>query len=61
MIPTYSTFGGNQPEKSESSGKRKRRIIHSEVQKIEGVTTGSVGTDTNRKVVVYPAKQPKEQ
>ena len=38
-----------------------RRIIHSEVQKIEGVTTGSVGTDANRKVVVYPAKQPKEQ
>ncbi len=35
-----------------------RRIIHSEIQKIEGVTTGSVGTDTNRKVVVYPDKRP---
>ena len=39
-----------------------RRIIHSEIQKIDGVTTSSVGTDTNRKVVVYPAKRaPKEE
>lgn len=30
-----------------------RRIIHSEVQNIEGVTTSSVGTDSNRRVVIY--------
>lgn len=35
-----------------------RRIIHSEVQKIDGVTTSSVGSDSNRKVVIYPAKRP---
>lgn len=31
-----------------------RRIIHSEVQLIEGVSTNSVGTDNNRKIVIYP-------
>lgn len=31
-----------------------RRIIHSEVQGIEGVSTNSVGSDNNRKVVIYP-------
>ncbi len=31
-----------------------RRIIHSEVQNIEGVSTNSVGTDNNRKIVIYP-------
>ncbi len=31
-----------------------RRIIHSEVQKIEGVTTFSVGADDNRKIVISP-------
>lgn len=30
-----------------------RRIIHSEVQKIEGVSTNSVGADNNRKIVIY--------
>ena len=30
-----------------------RRIIHSEVQKIEGVATNSIGTDNARKVVIY--------
>lgn len=30
-----------------------RRIIHSEIQDIEGVCTTSVGSDDNRKVVVY--------
>ena len=30
-----------------------RRIIHSEVQKIEGVSTNSIGSDNNRKVVMY--------
>ena len=29
-----------------------RRIIHSEVQNIAGVTTNSVGSDNNRRVVV---------
>jgi len=30
-----------------------RRIIHSEVQNIEGVATNSIGSDGNRKVVMY--------
>lgn len=30
-----------------------RRIIHSEIQLIEGVSTNSVGTDGNRRVVVF--------
>lgn len=30
-----------------------RRIIHSEIQNIEGVSTNSVGADNNRKVVIY--------
>lgn len=30
-----------------------RRIIHSEVQSIEGVSTNSVGSDNNRKIVIY--------
>ena len=30
-----------------------RRIIHSEVQKIEGVATNSIGSENNRKVVMY--------
>lgn len=30
-----------------------RRIIHSEVQKIEGVSTNSIGSDNNRKIVIY--------
>ena len=33
-----------------------RRIIHSRIQGIEGVTTRSVGTDLGRKVVIYPEK-----
>lgn len=31
-----------------------RRIIHSEVQKIDGVTTYSVGQDDDRKIVISP-------
>ncbi len=31
-----------------------RRIIHSEIQGIAGVTTNSIGTENNRKVVIYP-------
>ena len=30
-----------------------RRIIHSEIQQISGVSTNSIGTDNNRKVVVF--------
>ncbi len=30
-----------------------RRIIHSEVQSVEGVSTNSVGVDANRRVVIY--------
>lgn len=30
-----------------------RRIIHSEVQNISGVTTISVGSDTDRKIIIY--------
>ena len=30
-----------------------RRIIHSEVQKIDGVSTNSIGSENNRKVVMY--------
>ena len=42
-----------------------RRIIHSEVQGIEGVSTNSVGADNNRKIVIYltdkkPAAIPEE-
>ena len=34
-----------------------RRIIHSEIQKIEGVTTHSIGTDNERRVVISIEKQ----
>ena len=30
-----------------------RRIIHSEIQQIEGVSTKSIGADNNRKIVIY--------
>ncbi len=30
-----------------------RRIIHSEIQNIEGVSTNSIGSDNNRKVVIF--------
>ena len=30
-----------------------RRIIHSEIQKIEGVSTNSIGAENNRKIVIY--------
>jgi len=35
-----------------------RRIIHSEVQGIEGVTTNSIGVDNNRKVVIHLEDKP---
>jgi len=31
-----------------------RRIIHSEIQDIEGVMTTSIGTDNERKIIIYP-------
>ena len=38
-----------------------RRIIHSEIQSIEGVSTASVGSDNNRKVIIYLVdKKPEE-
>ncbi len=38
-----------------------RRIIHSEVQGIEGVSTNSIGSDNNRKIVIFLTdKRPKE-
>ena len=30
-----------------------RRIIHSEIQNIQGVTTTSVGADNNRKIIIF--------
>ena len=37
-----------------------RRIIHSEIQNIEGVSTNSVGSDSNRKIVIFLTdKKPK--
>lgn len=38
-----------------------RRIIHSEIQDIEGVSTNSVGSDSNRKVVIYLVKKSAEE
>ena len=44
-----------------------RRIIHSEIQNVEGVSTNSIGTDNNRRIVIYleetgaPAPQPKKK
>ena len=38
-----------------------RRIIHSEIQGIEGVSTNSIGSDNHRKIVVYLTdKKPRE-
>ena len=43
-----------------------RRIIHSEIQGIDGVSTNSIGSDNNRKIVIYltekkaPAKEAEE-
>ena len=34
-----------------------RRVIHSEAQKIDGVTTNSVGSENNRRVVIIPEKK----
>ena len=37
-----------------------RRIIHSEIQNIEGVSTNSIGSDNNRKIVIFLTdKKPK--
>lgn len=36
-----------------------RRIIHSEIQGMEGVSTNSIGSDNNRKIVIYLTDAPK--
>ena len=41
----------------ETMPSHERRIIHSEVQKIDGVTTNSVGSENNRRVVIFPEKK----
>ena len=38
-----------------------RRIIHSEIQNIEGVSTNSIGSENNRKVVIYLTDKKKSQ
>ncbi len=38
-----------------------RRIIHSEVQGIEGVSTNSIGSDNNRKIVIYLTAEKKAE
>ena len=30
-----------------------RRIIHSEIQNIEGVSTNSIGSENNRRIVIF--------
>ena len=38
-----------------------RRIIHSEIQKMEGISTNSIGSDNNRKIVIFLTdKKPRE-
>ena len=38
-----------------------RRIIHSEIQKMDGIPTNSIGSDNNRKIVIFLTdKKPKE-
>ena len=37
-----------------------RRIIHSEVQSIPGVSTNSIGAENNRRVVIFPDKETEE-
>lgn len=38
-----------------------RRIIHSEVQGVEGVSTRSIGVDSNRRVVIFLEDEPFEE
>ena len=38
-----------------------RRIIHTEVQGIEGVTTYSIGSDADRRIVIALDKKPKNR
>lgn len=44
----------HRPTTLEPMNPYERRIIHSEVQNIEGVGTYSVGSDDNRKIVICP-------
>jgi spoIIIJ-associated protein len=34
-----------------------RRIIHSEIQKLEGVSTRSIGAENNRRVIIFPIRE----
>ena len=38
-----------------------RRIIHSEIQNIEGVATNSIGSDNNRKIVIFLTDKQKKK
>lgn len=38
-----------------------RRIIHSEIQSIEGVTTQSIGSDSSRRIVIYVERPQKSK
>lgn len=38
-----------------------RRIIHAEVQKIEGVSTHSIGQDADRKIVISPDRKTQQK
>lgn len=43
----------NRSIKLEPMTPYERRIIHSEIQSIEGVSTNSIGADNNRQIVIY--------
>ena len=47
-----------KPMSLEPMNPHERKIIHSEIQKIDGVTTSSVGYDSNRRIVIYPEGVP---
>ncbi len=59
---TLRALAGRMAKKVKKTGKNvmlepmppfERRIIHSEVQSYEGVSTNSIGTDETRRVVIY--------
>lgn len=65
---TLRALANRMAEKVKKSGRSvslepmnayERRIIHSEVQLIEGVTTNSVGQEGNRRVIIYIEGTPK--
>ena len=46
-----------RPHTLEPMTAAERRIIHSEIQKIEGVSTSSIGQEGNRRVVISPEEK----